>query len=412
MSVELGDKKVVSQDFCIPSQNTWRLKDKIGDLNKRARKLHCSEITLTFHDQFEIRQVVINHESGESMEVVYQNVTVSGIAPCIEGWEFVATLETTYDDNGNISNIIRSVPGMTQDGELDNFRHSAPWCEHCKMNRRRNDTYLVRKVGGSVKQVGSTCLKDYTGLEDPMMIAAMAEMLALASEAAEACDELDDWGGSGQSKFLSLERYLEWVAMAMRTHGWVSRSKAHESYEPMMATADVALALQEDAQKAGRYGERKERPSDTDKERVQKALAWVHELDPGNSDYLNNLVIVCKGSVISFRHTGIAASVIMAYERAIQKELEHKVALISEYQGAVGDKVTVSIICTGEREISGNYGTTYLYTMVDANGNRYKWFSSKALLNQGEQYALKGTIKGYDEYNGVKATTLTRCKVL
>lgn len=38
-------------------------------------------------------------------------------------------------------------------------------CEHCNTRRNRKSTYLVRNTkSGEVRQVGKTCLKEYTGI--------------------------------------------------------------------------------------------------------------------------------------------------------------------------------------------------------------------------------------------------------
>jgi hypothetical protein len=38
-----------------------------------------------------------------------------------------------------------------------------PWCEHRGLLRRRTVTYLVRRGRGEIRQIGSSCLRDYTG---------------------------------------------------------------------------------------------------------------------------------------------------------------------------------------------------------------------------------------------------------
>jgi len=49
--------------------------------------------------------------------------------------------------------------------------------------------------------------------------------------------------------------------------------------------------------------------------------------------------------------------------------------------------------------------------LIDLSGNHLTWFASGSDMEVGNTYKLLGTIKKHDEYNGVKQTILTRCKV-
>lgn len=55
--------------------------------------------------------------------------------------------------------------------------------------------------------------------------------------------------------------------------------------------------------------------------------------------------------------------------------------------------------------------TNYLHKFVDEAGNVFVWKTTLFLdLNRNQEVIIKGTIKGHDEYEGVKQTVLTRCK--
>lgn len=56
------------------------------------------------------------------------------------------------------------------------------------------------------------------------------------------------------------------------------------------------------------------------------------------------------------------------------------------------------------------YGTTYLYKFVSANGYVFTWKTTKRLDVENVR-GLVGTVKNRSEYNGWKQTELTRCKV-
>ncbi len=231
-------------------------------------------------------------------------------------------------------------------------------------------------------------------------------MLDVASHA-------QDYDRERTSPRLDIQTYLAWVSATMRTNGWVSRNKARDIFG-MAATCDIALTTWEDYEKHT-YSDIVP-PSDSDKARAQCALQWIRDLPDTavTNDYLYNLKTVCSQVLIKYNHTGIAASLIAAYERATQQQLERTSSQqASMHQGSVGDKITVEhMLVTDCFESEGNYGVTFIYQMKDSQGNCYTWFASNDVLEKGETYTLKGTVKKHDTYKDIAKTVLTRCKAV
>lgn len=46
------------------------------------------------------------------------------------------------------------------------YRKGQGICEHCRTNHKRNKTVLLMDKSGEYKQVGTSCLKEYTGITD------------------------------------------------------------------------------------------------------------------------------------------------------------------------------------------------------------------------------------------------------
>ena len=82
-------------------------------------------------------------------------LTLTGEAPRLAGWRFVAAL--THLDGENVA---RTLPGETLPAV---YRTRGPKCDHCKVNRRRDDTFVVGHADGRFVQVGSTCLAGLPG---------------------------------------------------------------------------------------------------------------------------------------------------------------------------------------------------------------------------------------------------------
>jgi hypothetical protein len=375
-------------------------------------------------------------------------LTITGDAPHFAGWTFVAAL--THLPEGN---LIRGVPGQEVPFK---YRDASPWCDHCKMNRRRADTYVLRFdspsvppsassslsasspvcapasttvpsiVEGEYKQVGSSCIEDFLGSAEASKLASKAEMLAVfAALANDGCGE----SSGGCSNEASLEHYLPIAAYFIRVEGWVSRTRARESGGA--ATADRACtAMYAREEKFRVY------PTEEDFELAKKAEEWAENLsdevvNAEKGDYLHNVRLVARSGLVSPRSMGIAASIITAYERAIGKarQAKNKVnqPIVDEWVGTKGErfrnwKVRLDFLTSYETM----YGTVMvckfrtLHSVGGLNGDvgggaLLVWKASSdpgvSRSDVGKEYLLTGTIKEHGTRDNFKQTLVQRCKL-
>ena len=99
------------------------------------------------------------------------------------------------------------------------------------------------------------------------------------------------------------------------------------------------------------------------------------------------------------------------------EEAERKVkAEKSSYFGNVGDKVDgLEVTFKNEFFYETQFGGMCIYIFEDADGHQFKWNTSSGFgtsLEKEEVITIKGTIKEHSEYNGIKQTVLTRCKLV
>lgn len=389
--------------YTIPAENLGRLEAafetanrKIALLNRRGYEF--SPVSLT------IVSTVRKPQEDGSPDLFYYRITVSGIAPRIAGWRFVATLQ--HAEGGT---IMRRVPtDLLGEGDLNWYRDAAPVCEHCRTNRRRSDTFIVSNVTGDFRQIGRNCLAAFIGGKSPEVMAAYAEILVDVGEISEDCVRV-----GGQPRLIALAQYLPWVASAIRRDGWLSRSAVRDC-AGKRATADVAWAdgafPSKDLPRAALLS-----VVSADTELADKALAFTTKLLDSKdftTDYEHNLRVVCHSEFIDRRMTGIAASIIGFYESEMRRQIERQKAVAaSSHVGSVGSReVFPGLVCTQIRSLPGEFGITHLHTFRDSAGNLLKWFASKEALDVGATYDLKATVKKHDEYQGVKQTLLSRCK--
>lgn len=85
---------------------------------------------------------------------------------------------------------------------------------------------------------------------------------------------------------------------------------------------------------------------------------------------------------------------------------------VSEHVGSVKDKIELEVSVKRKAIRPNEFGGTALYVFEDVEGNVYVTYysGSKWHASIGDTGKLVATIKGHDEYDGVKQTKLTRAK--
>jgi hypothetical protein len=416
--------------FLIPDLNLWKLEEAIEKINKRADKLDFPRTFLAPIDHFTRKEALTIEDefAGRKSVVHYTVVLIDGEQLKLEGgWVFAGTLEHTEEGN-----ILRAVPGQTIP---DRFRQVAPNCDHCNLDRKRNDTYIVINEAGEYLQVGKTCLKDYVGHRSPARIASFFSWLAdIKISLSDPDDEY--FHGGAQIWTWDLEKFLAFAAASIRLFGWTPRSKAHD-YN--LATADLAADWYRDAHSITRAdepgavgGSINNRVPDTqgrdqytrageliettpaDFELAGQTLEWVRALpeeETIRSDYLWNLRLACLEDELVQRHVGLVASAITAYQRAFARELEKaaEAEKSNEFIGEIKKRQDWTLKLVDVKVWGGGiYGPTYFHIFEDEGGNCIVWNASNTQLDQGETYTGKATVKDHDTYKGRNQTVITR----
>ena len=395
--------------FLVPVENMGKLTVRFEKLSRQVVRL-VKKGYQAAPVSFEVLEVVKVPRPDGAPDLICNRVSIMGETPRIAGWTFLATLQ--HLEGGT---ILRSVPTASEEqvAKLSTYRDVDSSCDHCHTNRLRVDTFVVVSDAGETKQVGRQCLRDFLGGVSPEEVAAYAQILVEAVSAAEDCER---GGGEGDTCAVSLEQYLPFVASAVRTGGWFSRTAARDM-PGRLATADVAWTFGVFPSKDIKRGDLIV-PSSEDQSKAKVALEYVSEALEGRSDgdlsdYEHNLRVMIRTGWTDLRGAGIAASLLSCYDRMVGKVAEKRAMAASQHVGEVGKRqVFASLTVLKVVDIDGEFGTTHLHIFRDEAGNLLKWFASNERLQTGNQYNVKGTVKKHDEYQGTKQTMLTRCKVL
>lgn len=408
----------------IPAENLATLKARIEKLAKRAAKLTKRGVDLggepigvQIIETIRKPDARLTDADGRRPDRIFYVVTVTGPRPVVAGWEFIAALQHI---DGAV--ILRNVPTATvAEGELVAYRAASTDCDHCRTNRRRNDTFVLRGVETrQLRQVGRNCLQDFIGSASPDALAQLAEIMVAAGVAADAAGS-EGFGGGSAPLYVSLDEFLPYVVANIRVNGWLGRTAARDRGVSGTATADRAWDVMcPPTAKAREEIERKYPellPTAEDAAKATAALAWTDQHLHGNgtvlTDYEHNLSVVVTAGVVDGRLGGIGASIVVYWERQIGRQIEREKraarGATSQYFGTVSKRETFRLTVEKIFDIDGNYGVTHVHLMADANGNVAIWRASSERLDVGCTYDVRATVKRHEEYKGTKQTMLTRC---
>lgn len=382
--------------------NMERLEKKLNRIFNKCKAFGCNfhyaQIGETFKELVD--------DKGKKYMARFIQVEAEGTA-VINDWEFVASVEHT--ENGNIFKGVQNIEVPAR------YYDSKPVCEHCFSNRYRKYTYIVHnKVTGEFKQVGKSCLKDFT---HGMSAEAIAQYISLFDSLIQGNVPEP---GYAVEHYLSRDEYLAYAAETIRHFGYVksgsdeqsTASRAMDYYEASKGHAVTKSYLEHLQNEMIKIGFNPESPEIT--KLVKDALEWIGA-QKGVTNYIHNLKTACSLEYVSYRNFGLLASLFPAYNRALKNSREYthnRPESHSEHVGNVGDTISFrseSVRCMASWET--DYGTKRLLKMADESGNVFIW-KTGVIVNDTSDVIVTGEIKAHDEFRGVKQTELTRCKIV
>lgn len=392
--------------YAIPEQNIERLRNKIDKIQKKCAKYGCEFHYEEVSDYVETKTVHdVETGSDYTFTTKYINVEVEGVAR-IGNWSFAGVID--HLDHGNIINLVSDTFKAPE-----RYLKCSPKCEHCNKIRSRKNTFLVyNEATEEYKQVGRTCLKDYTGLD-----AEICARMETFFDSIKKDEEVDIARFYSNTNF----RYYDVVDVLLHAKHLVDRDGYKKSlyYEDLEWFPEYTSTKEDVFKWFGSKEWDEYTPCDEDVQYVEELINYFKQIDIRKTDdFLLKLNIICSEEFVASKHIGLLVSALPAYYRVLQdakreEERSKQEALdsLSKFVGSVGDRVEVK--CATFKTVYSfdtQYGTCWIYRFTDDDNNVYTWTSSNA-IEDDEVIAIKGTIKEHKEYKGVKQTVLTRCRV-
>lgn len=400
-----------------PETFTWKLTpEEFAATTERVSAINTRAAARGFTGRLEVtgttREISEVDEAGLTRTRVIIETEISGTAPHYNGWTFLAAVDTIETKDG-ADFVLRTAPGVEESG-VDRTTLEPGRCEHCGTVRaNRRYTYLVRNSEtGQTRQVGSTCIKDFTGWEGKPVFISVDELT----------DQLNDFlGGFASSGPEYTPETIVAAAWAIsRRFGWVPASAAYGATSSTRSLVASYLFGTSRADRELRHdvADQVAAAADTAKTIVP---ALLEGLD-GTGDYVTNLKTCLRAAYVEPRHLGIVVSAVAAYERMIgertRKESAERVQRESQYAGTKGEKLTVTGTITRLLPVEGSYGyspKTSMLVILEQASAVVKIFTTAAWawdVEQGDEITVTGTVKAHEEYHGTKQTVLVRPKLI
>lgn len=336
----------------------------------------------------------------------FVTLELSGALPVLNGWRFLGKLEHTAEGN-----ILKGFGA----GEIEErFADCKPNCDHCNTFRQRNGTFVVSNTDtGEQKQVGSTCVEDFTGHSDPHLLLSFYDGIgALGASGEPIYEDIDEIAesepGLRRSSWLTVEDTLATACAVIRHDGrFVSASKAEKGEA---STADTVHALM---MKAG--GAPPNIVEQADKAKGALVLEWMRNVESNGQPYLHNLKVL--GKAVAFdanKHINFVVSAPAAYERAVAARLAEEQRLNPNTNRHIleqGEKFKGrKVVFEKAAQFPTRFGVSANLTFTDVEtGATFLWkTSSSCPMKKGHEYLINGTVKGHSYYQERAQTELVR----
>ena len=210
-------------------------------------------------------------------------------------WEIVCVL----DHRGTETRVEPCAP--LAGSLLQRLAGARALCEACRTVRPRNQTFILReRPTGRMVQLGSSCLRPYTGAESAERELRRAEALAEATVTLAAAETSRPRRGREPG-----ERYIDTTLFLAHAAGLVRRVGFHPADDPE-PTWMAALELLE----------RDTAPDSADLRRAGEIRSWASTLSPDPADGYRTRMFACLAHErLTSRELALAASAVRAYNR-------------------------------------------------------------------------------------------------
>lgn len=375
-SYDTTDKFYFNDTVAIPAYNFPWLQKKIEEINEKSLKIGLQPIEIEKDDQ------KIGNDN-----ILFYNVRISGEVSKFKGWKFVGAIEPT-DDNMGV--IIKPFVGIEIPEQYNNIK-TAGWCDHCKIKKFREVSYILVNNDGKYQRIGRSCLKEFLEGNDPKKYLTLALIISNIINDAKQKENIEN----KKNDHDSIDVFLAYTVAVVKRHGF--------SFDNEPTTAQRVL----DA----RFSDSGIKPSEKDYIIASDAIEFVKNKLESKSmlkSFENDMLECLKNNVIDLKdHVKSVVLIIGYYLKRKRQENSPVIAEIpnkeSEFVGAPGERIHFKKIKLMNVQLEEtDFGTKYFNVMVDSNNNVIIWVgvtnAEEAGMEFDKEYQFKGRVKSHKIY--------------
>lgn len=317
----------------------------------------------------------------------------------IGDWQPIAVIEHGVNAQTGANMVFPLIENLAIDPAWATIKGN---CEHCNSNRHRAKTVIMQDAQGNKKQVGTTCIKDFTGIDAWSIINLYANISEITEE------ELSFFESEAySSKYTSTVDYLAQSIDLINQTGYSKESIKFKAFDAT-TNSSTTIPAQEKAKEIINFFSQFD------------SLEDVVSLFKSEATFYWNIAQALQSEFSKIN--GLIAYAPISYTKAMEILSKQKageaIKQISQWQGEEGQKINLALEYINsyryETSYNGGYSSTtqYIHIFKDEQGNIFKWSTAKQIAAQtGTVVQIKGTVKRHSEYKGEKQTELTRCKI-
>ena len=301
----------------------------------------------------------------------------------LNGWEFVGEIE--HKENGNVFRIINE---KHQGKVIKLYENAIAKCDHCGVVRFRRNTFIVYNTSkNEYKQVGKSCLQEYTGFD--------VEKCALLSSFLKDIEGFMTFHSDNDSSiYYNQDIIRKVIYQEVVSNGY---DKINSKYIVNDIYTNKEL--------------RTEIYNNVDDSVIEKISQWLDEKTQKPNEYYSSCKVIWESSNIEFRDFNYLLSMINLYLKDMNQKASKMT--VNEYVGNIGDKIEIIVKSRRVLFTRGPYATNGsvqdVYEIIGADGHTYIWATSTYVE---ECDVIKATIKEHKEYKGIKQTIITRGTII
>lgn len=300
-------------------------------------------------------------------------------------------------------------------------------CDECHKKIGRNKYIVFSKKGKEITGrndlfvLGTTCAKLYFPFSVESHVGWLGERIV------ELVKDFDEYGGNGYfSKTVDMRTLYLGVAEATnnlkfyRKEGETKTDVCNLIFDKKWKPIVPEIPFEKVCEWIkGAYGDVKKCNGEFEYN--------IHSVFFDGDKLRERIYISCLG-IACYAFVGVKKWYDKKVEKKIAEERRMKENEAIEFFGNVGDKFEKELVFDKSICYESQFGYGYILKFHDSENHVFTWFTNKDVyqfwcrphgdegcwseFEAGKKYTLKGTVKAHDEYNGLKQTTVTRCKVV